>query len=443
MSEGKVRTAPQDAGAERVLLAGMLTDAEEVFGVCGERLRPELFYIRSHRLLFETLMEMREKKMPLEVSALFSRLKDTGKLEEVGGMHAVSEIASAFVTSTNADFYVKQLDAKLRLRRVIESSTSAIQKAYERQDEPEQILAEIETAAFDLCNSRVAGDNELAWACEEFLEQVEAREHGEGAKLGLQTSLRAWNEIFGGIQPAQYYAIGGRPGAGKSALAEQFAQEQALAGVPVLYISSELRRDRVIARMAARQAEVNLAAFLRGGSRREERLKLRDALAKLRAAKFWLINPSDITGGQIRSLTRRLKRQMGIGLAVFDYLQLVQIPEGKERWEGIAAASVEIRKTVNETGVPFLALVQLNREAERESRPRMGHIKEASQVEQDCDAVILLRAEKDEQDPSGFYPVLANVDKNRWGSTCEVQFMFHGRTLTFKNAAEKRESDFL
>jgi replicative DNA helicase len=289
----------------------------------------------------------------------------------------------------------------------------------------------------------VAGDNELAWACEEFLEQVDQREHGEGAKLGLQTSLRAWNEVFGGIQPAQYYAIGGRPGAGKSALAEQFAQEQALAGVPVLYISAELRRDRVIARMAARQAEVNMAAFLRGGSRREERVKLREALAKLKAAKFWLINPSDITGGQIRSITRRLKRQMGIGLAVFDYLQLVQIPEGKERWEGIAAASVEIRKAVNETGVPFLTLVQLNREAERESRPRMGHIKEASQVEQDCDAVILLKALKEEQDPSGFYPITANVDKNRWGSTCEFNLMFHGRTLAFKNAAEKRETDFL
>ena len=140
-SDSAVRTMPHNTLAEETVLSAILTDPENTIDRCVEKLTPAHFYVRGNRMIYETCLAMREKAEVVETNSVVSRLKDAGHLEEVGGIFRVNQIATAFVTSANVDYYLGLLQEKHQLRRVIESSTRFIQMAYERQDSVEQFKA--------------------------------------------------------------------------------------------------------------------------------------------------------------------------------------------------------------------------------------------------------------------------------------------------------------
>ena len=121
-------------------------------------------------------------------------------------------------------------------------------------------------------------------------------------------------------------------------------------------------------------------------------------------------------------------------LVVIDYIQLIDIG-GKDMRRNVTQASQNILMACKETGVAALVLAQLSRESEREGRPRLGHLKESGQIEQDAHGVILMWRDDEVEmlNPWDPVPIIATIAKNRNGpSGYDQKLWFNGDRLTFR-----------
>lgn len=75
---------PQNIEAEQSVLAACLLNGE-VTEEAVMRLRPENFFRPAHRIIFEAIISLTNRHIPVDPIALADTLKSTGQLEAVGG----------------------------------------------------------------------------------------------------------------------------------------------------------------------------------------------------------------------------------------------------------------------------------------------------------------------------------------------------------------------
>ena len=94
---------------------------------------------------------------------------------------------------------------------------------------------------------------------------------------------------------------------------------------------------------------------------------------------------------QIRAAVTMMKARYGIQVVFIDYLQRIMI-EGRDRFEKVTNASLEIGAMLKELDLLGIVLAKLNRENVHRSdpRPTITDLRESGQIEQDADGVIFL-----------------------------------------------------
>ncbi|HPA72311.1 MAG TPA: DnaB-like helicase N-terminal domain-containing protein, partial [Spirochaetota bacterium] len=99
MAQGNI--PPQDIEAEASCLASILLSREALLKIIGI-LQPEDFYLDSHRLVYETVLELDKKNAPIDLITLKERLKDQGRFDRAGGDRGLVELYQTSSTSANA-----------------------------------------------------------------------------------------------------------------------------------------------------------------------------------------------------------------------------------------------------------------------------------------------------------------------------------------------------
>lgn len=426
-----IRTMPHDPVAEETVLAAVLTGGIPTLDEL-DLLTPEHFYVRGNRIIFETCRALRDAASAIESGSVIGKLKDLGRLEEVGGVFRLAQIESGYITTSNVGFYAQRLDEKLAMRRVIEMGTRAVQLAYEKQDEPEAVLAEVEVDATKLRESGKVDANDLEAGCNELIEDITVREDAKHGRLAIATGVAAWDEMFFGLMPGRQYLVAGRPGLGKTALAEQICANIVCAGEQVLFISLEMERRRLLGRIVARKTGTDYGKWLRGYPSREESARMRLAVEDIRKTKLHLWAPNSATPQQCRGLIRRAARK-GVKVFMLDYFSRLDIGGSRDkRNEAFASAAALITRAIKESGCAGIVLAQLNRESEKETL-RLGHLGETSQLEKDADGVLMLDCNDMKASPR---EVVFQVEKNRDGACGKATMLFDGPTMEFRSKSQ-------
>ncbi len=66
---------PQNIEAEQSVLGSILIDKNAIIKV-ADRLSPQDFYSPAHEKIFETILELYEKRQPIDILTLTNRLKE-------------------------------------------------------------------------------------------------------------------------------------------------------------------------------------------------------------------------------------------------------------------------------------------------------------------------------------------------------------------------------
>lgn len=422
---------PASIEAEIAVIGFLLTDAVNVIDEVINQLTEDHFYTRNHAIVFKAMMDMAAKGQAIDLVTVTTFISALGKLEEIGGAHFISKTCTTFPFAMNLDSYIKILQDKFRLRRIIEISTEFITKSYNADDSIE-LLPDMEAQVFSLTSDTIPDDNRMEIGVTEVYSQLTAMDQGTRV-TGLQTGIKTFDEGHGGLHKGRYIALGGRPSTGKTALVCQMALNITQTGKAVLFISIEMTEDRIIGRMASCMSEVSYQRFLHGHLSGEERSRFRRAVSLIKTLPIIITCPTDIDGVGIRSMIRKMKRKFNIELAIVDYIQLTSIPQRVDAKDAIAYTSKQIQKAGKETGVPIIVLSQLNREADRSVRPKMSNLKESGQIEQDADVIDLLWAEEDptKLEAGHGLKVVLSMEKNKDGPRGDLEFYFWGETMKF------------
>jgi replicative DNA helicase len=254
-----LRALPQSLDAEKGVLGSILLSPTTVLDECIKRqVGPKYFHLPAHALIFSALVEMQEKRKPIDLISLTQFLEDTKRLEYAGGAVAVTELFTFVPTATNASYYLEIVREKYLLRQIIATCTEYAARAYDEQNEVPVLLNEVEKKVLLIGRDRFSGVSKtiksLALGA---LESVEKLFENRGALTGLASGFKGLDDITNGLQKSEMIVIAARPSMGKTALAKELK-------VPIIVLA-QLNRNPD-ARPGATKGKPNLSDLRESGA---------------------------------------------------------------------------------------------------------------------------------------------------------------------------------
>ncbi len=120
---------PWSEEAEKAVLGGILIDPDNFLPAVTEILRTRDFYLESHRLVYNAILEMKACAIPIDLLTLHQCLRQNGDEEKVGGTAVIMRLTDGIAALTNVVYYAELVRQKARERRLLQSLQNA-QNAY-------------------------------------------------------------------------------------------------------------------------------------------------------------------------------------------------------------------------------------------------------------------------------------------------------------------------
>jgi replicative DNA helicase len=434
---------------EASVLGAMMIEKEAVPKAL-ELLKPESFYLTSHRLIFEAMLSLFESSEPIDTVTLYEELKKREQIDEVGGAVYLSQLSQNISSAANIEYHAKIILEKQILRGLITSSHEIAKAAYEGTNDAFDILDQAERKIFEITESHLTQSYQgMDRAVRDALEYIEAIHSQSQQKFSVPTGFYELDEILGGFQKSDLAIVAARPSMGKTAFALTLARNAAVDHeIPVGIFSLEMSTMQLIIRLLCAEGKLNAHLVRTGKLPHAEGVKLSKNAHKLIEAPIYVDDSPAQTVLEIRAKARRLKVEKNVGMIIIDYLQLMQgHAKAESREREISHISRSLKSLAKELNIPVIALSQLNRavESRTDKRPQLSDLRESGSIEQDADVVIFLNRpeyygiEKDANGESleGVAEVI--VGKQRNGPTGSVKLAFIKDYARFENLAKARQ----
>ena len=398
------RMPPASVEAEQAVLGAMLLK-EDAVTIVAEMLSSEDFYRETHRLVYEAMLEIKERSEPVDIVTLTEQLRKSGDLAKIGGIPAITLIANSVPTAANVQYHAQIVWEKAQLRKLIHTATEIVGTAYEEADPVDTIMDNAERRILGLSGGKGGKDfTGIKDILLETLIQLEKRYENKGSITGLPTGFRDLDQLTAGLQKSDLILVAARPSMGKTAFTLNIAAHVVLrAKEPVAFFSLEMSKEQLVQRMLCAEGRIDSQRLRVGDLDEEDWGHLIETASRLSAAPLYIDDTPGITAMDLRSKARRLKAEKGLSLIVIDYLQLMQgrtSKSGDNRQQEISEISRSLKALARELDVPVIALSQLSRsvEARQVKRPMLSDLRESGSLEQDADIVMFLYRE-DYYDP--------------------------------------------
>ncbi|HWO43343.1 MAG TPA: replicative DNA helicase [Candidatus Eisenbacteria bacterium] len=434
MAHNHPKRQPQNLEAEYSVLGGILLDNSAIVSVL-EILRPEDFYLESHRRIFRAMGELLERRVPVDLITLSDLLKVRGELEAVGGSSTLASLADTVPTAANISYYARIVKQHSEQRKLIELLGEGIEQAYSGAEDGSTIVGNVMEKWLGLQTGRTRGDHisDLVPIC---LKEIEKAYESKGRLLGVPTGLSEFENSCGGIFRGDLVVIGGRTSMGKTSFATTIAKNAAERGYPVAFVSAESPPSKIVKRLLSQASGIENVRLQAGILRDQEFRKLMDGASRLAKLPIWF-RGGVRSWSTIKAWLRAVKlKEPGLALIIIDYAQLLSAPvEEKKRYLEVSKISSESKGLALELNAAVLLLSQLSREPEKEKgqRPRLSDLRESGSLEQDADIVFLLYRESYYDKTKPKHVAELDVAKNRDGRTARIPIRFHEETLTFSD----------
>ena len=391
------RVPPHHLEAERSVLGAMLQSAESVM-LAQESLTPEDFYDPAHREIFDAMIHLSSLSRPVDLVTLDEELTRRGSLEGVGGLDYLISLSQFVPTTANAGAYIRIIDEKSTLRRLIEASQDISRLSYADEEETADILAEAEKKIYDI-TMRKGG--EMLQPIQSVLlstyERIETLAKNRGQLEGVPTGFADLDRILTGMHPGEFILIAARPSMGKTSIGLNIVENAAIRhGAKCAVFSLEMPAEQLIMRMLCSEANVDMQAVRRGTLTMEDWERLTDAMVPIARSQIYIDATSGITVPEVRSKARRMQMEHGLDLILIDYLSLMTATgRNNSRQEEVSSISRALKGLAQELKVPVLVLQQLSRAntGRSDHRPILSDIRESGAIEQDADVVMFLHRE--------------------------------------------------
>ena len=432
-----MRSLPQSIEAEQSVIGSMIIDKNAIVKA-SERLKEDDFYRDGHKVIFKAILEMCKDDMAVDLLTLLEYVKSTDQLERAGGVTYITEVSSSVPTTANLSSYIKIVEDKSLLRKLIKSSTAIIEDCYNKQGEVSNVLDQAEKKIFDIAENKTSNDFEpLSDVLERGFLEIERLFNNKGDITGIGSGFVDLDSKTSGFQKGDMVLIAARPSMGKTTFALNIAEHAALReGKSVVIFSLEMSKEQLAYKLLCSEANVDLLKLRTGALEDEDWENIARATGPLSKAKIYIDDTAGVSIMEMRSKCRRLKIEYGIDLILIDYLQLMSGSNPDNRQQEVSEISRSIKALAKEMECPVIALSQLSRAPEQRAdhRPMLSDLRESGSIEQDADLVMFLYRDEyynKETDDKNIAECI--VAKQRNGPVGTVKLAFLGQLSKFAN----------
>jgi replicative DNA helicase len=432
-----IRIPPQNVESEIALLGSIMLRPETLVDIM-DILRPDTFYADKHKTIFEAMMHLYEKREPIDLLTLSSKLREAGDLDRIGGMSYLTEMVNSVPSSSNAEHYAGIISKKHMMRKLIEAAEGIAKIGYDEESDPEDCLDRAEKKIYEVTSKNLSGKYvEMKDVLPEAMERLDRLHKTKGELRGVPTGFKDLDAKLSGLQNSDLIILAARPSMGKTSLALDIARNATIRhNIPTAIFSLEMSTQQLVDRMLSAEARVDAWRLRTGALNLEEEFgRITAALDPLSKAPLFIDDQAANNILKMRSVVRRLKHEKNLGLVIIDYLQLmvpVNTKGGDNVVQQITEISHSLKQLAKEFDIPVLALSQLSRAVEqRGGKPRLSDLRDSGSIEQDADVVMFIHREANEDGGGKKQATEVLIEKHRNGPTGKVDLFFDGDKSSF------------
>ena len=440
------REIPHNIDAEQSVLGAMFL-TKKALQKALELLNGSEFYLDNHAKIFECIKSIDAKGGVVDLTTVADELNNRNWLKTIGDVDYLTEIIESVPSAANIDEYIKIVEDKSILRRLIDEATSIITNSYNTSNNISEVIEEAEKKIFDVSKSLRSTEfksiQDVLYKTQADLEKLAAN---KGDITGIPTGYYELDKLTSGFHPHELIIIAARPGMGKTAIALNFVTNIAInSKKTVALFNMEMGAEQLATRMLSSVGQIEGSKLKTGNLEHSDWKRVNEAISRLSNTNIFIDDTAGNTVSEIRSKCRKLATSpSGLDIVVIDYLTLIQgtSKNGANRQQEVADISRALKTMAMELNVPVIALSQLSRSIEQrvDKKPMLSDLRESGAIEQDADIVAFLHCTDEEREKENSLMEFV-IRKHRNGPLADVPLIFQRGTSTFVNVANVSEEN--
>ena len=286
-----------------------------------ETLTSDQFYLDAHGKIFNAIKSLSENGKPIDITTISNELETRKELKQVGGMDYLLKIADIVPLATNIDEYIKIVEEKAILRRLIDANIKIETDCYESTDSVSDILDKAESTILNVVKTRKGSEfrtiQDVLFKTQANLEELSKN---RGEITGLRTGFSELDRITSGLHENELIIIAARPGMGKTAFALNLAVNAAtLNGSTVALFNMEMGVEQLATRMLSSVGQIDNNKLRSGNLEHNDWKRVNEAISRLADTNIFMDDTPGMTIGEIRAKCRRLaSSEKGLGIIIID-----------------------------------------------------------------------------------------------------------------------------
>ena len=322
----------RDHEAERLVL-GLALERPERAEESG--LSPDDFDDARNVTLWQAILHLTGRRVPVTEDTLFQRLRDAKATERAGG----EEYVQALLVSASSLAGFGEQVGRVKDRATRRRTLAALQEASEALRNTDRPAFEVVGAAADALSGLSAdGADEpqhLGAVTKQVLAEMKAAQRGEMTTF-IKTGIRAWDARLGGLSCGQSVWVGAQPRVGKSGVAVTMGMEIAAGSrpgaeehrpsTPVLVFSLEDPATFIPRRALALYARTSIRNIRTGELNAYQERRVEEEATRFGSLPLWIHDAEGVTVRKAVAIARRMVRRHGVRVVLVDHL-LELVPE--------------------------------------------------------------------------------------------------------------------
>jgi replicative DNA helicase len=437
------KSMPQKIDAEQAILGSMFL-SEKALGRIIETINKDMFYLDSHKKIFEVMKNLADKNIPLDITTVTAELEQKKLLNQVGGVEYLTQIINTVPTAANAEEYIKIVEDKFLRRNLIEAGTDIANEGFNSTDDIGDILDDAEKKIFDVVRNRRGSEfqtiQDVLFKAQADLEKLASL---KGEITGVPSGYYDLDKLTSGFHENELIIVAARPAMGKTAFALNMAVNMALnSKKSVALFNMEMGAEQLISRMLSSVGQIEGNKLRTGKLEHQDWKRVNEAISRLADTKIFIDDTPGMTVSEMRAKCRRLANsEDGLDVVIIDYLQLISgsAKYAGQRQQEVSEISRSLKTMAMELNIPVIALAQLSRSVEgrEDKRPLLSDLRESGSIEQDADIVAFLYRDDYYNKESAIDENTSKsefiIAKHRNGPTATINLIFKRDTSSFFN----------
>lgn len=438
---------PHNLDAERSVLGSVLIDKDALIKI-SDVVKPQDFYHDSHKNIYQAMVDLFDKRSPIDLVTLTNILEERDQLKLIGGATYLSQLAAEVPSASHVFQYGSIVAQKSVLRRLVLAGDMIKGLGFKEDEDVETLIDAAEKTLFGVSQTfmkdRFVHIKDVLGHTYEKISDL----HDPDAKdkyKGVSSGFKSLDHILAGFHPSDLVILAARPSMGKTALALNIAQNVAQQGKVVGIISLEMAKEQLVERMFCSLLAVDSWKMRTGQLSDEDFARIGKVMDEMNFMNIFIDDSLGNSISELKAKARRLKMEHGLDMLVIDYLQLMTSGKhgsAQNRVQEISDISRSLKALARDLSIPIIALSQLSRAVEMRPTkiPILSDLRDSGAIEQDADVVLMMYREdyyEEDTDKKGITDIF--IRKHRNGPIGHVEMAFNKAQLRFMDIETRRD----